>query len=110
MQRIGNRQDMGGSQQCQKCLKYGHWTFECTNQRSYQYRPSRTTVERNPHLKAKEIFEKGPVGPKIHDGDWKRSTRKKSSSSSDSDSDSEESEGEQLQKELSKLINEHKKV
>ncbi len=91
MQRIGNRQDMGGTQQCQKCLKYGHWMFECTNQRTYLYRPSRTTIEKNPHLKSKEVFEKGPEGPRIHDGDWKRSTLKKKSdkSSSSSGSDSE---------------------
>ena len=112
--RIGNRQDMGGSQQCQKCLKFGHWTFDCNNQRTYLYRPSRTTVEKNPHLKTKEIFEKGPQGPRIHDGDWKRSTlnnnKDKDSSSSGSDSDSDKSEGDKLQKELSKLIEEHKKV
>ena len=60
------------------------------------------------------MFEKGPEGPRIHDGDWKRSTliKKKddSSSSSGSDSDSEASEGDKLQKELSKLIDEHKKI
>ena len=62
-------------------------------------------------MKAKEIFEKGPDGPRIHDGDRRRSTlEKRKDSSSSSDSDSEESEGDALQKELSKLINEHKKI
>ena len=65
-------------------------------------------------MKTKEIFEKGPQGPRIHDGDWKRSTltknKEKDSSSSGSDSDSDKSEGDKLQKELSKLIEEHKKV
>lgn len=27
---------------CQKCLKYGHWTYECTNERKYVHRESRT--------------------------------------------------------------------
>ena len=33
-----------GIQQCQKCLKYGHWTYECKNTAAYLYRPSRTTL------------------------------------------------------------------
>ena len=27
---------------CQKCLDFGHWTYECTNQRKYVHRDSRT--------------------------------------------------------------------
>ncbi len=33
-----------GMQQCQKCLKFGHWTYECKNPSAYLYRPSRTTL------------------------------------------------------------------
>lgn len=33
-----------GIQQCQKCLKHGHWTYECKNSQAYLYRPSRTTL------------------------------------------------------------------
>lgn len=29
---------------CQKCLKNGHNTYECENERVYQYRPSLTMV------------------------------------------------------------------
>ncbi len=36
--------EKSGSQQCQKCHKFGHWTFECKNSSSYLYRPSRTTL------------------------------------------------------------------
>ena len=47
----------------------------------------------------------------MHDGDRKRSTLvKEDSSSSDSDSNSDGSEGETLQKELAKLIEEHKNI
>ncbi|KAL0483627.1 zinc finger CCHC domain-containing protein [Acrasis kona] len=31
-----------GNQQCQKCLQYGHWTYECKNQRVHLVRPSRS--------------------------------------------------------------------
>ncbi|KAI9303401.1 zinc knuckle-domain-containing protein, partial [Cunninghamella echinulata] len=27
---------------CQKCLGYGHWTFECKGERTYSARPTRT--------------------------------------------------------------------
>jgi hypothetical protein len=30
--------------QCQKCLEFGHWTYECTKENKYLYRPSRTMV------------------------------------------------------------------
>lgn len=28
---------------CQKCLEYGHYSFECKGKRKYLHRPSRTT-------------------------------------------------------------------
>ena len=30
------------SQRCQKCLEFGHWTYECKGQRKYVHRDSRT--------------------------------------------------------------------
>lgn len=27
---------------CQKCLEFGHWTYECKGKRKYLHRPSRT--------------------------------------------------------------------
>ena len=44
------------------------------------------------------MFEKGPKGPVVHDGDKKRSTllKEEDSSSSGSDSDLDGSEGEKL--------------
>ncbi|GAB5593990.1 hypothetical protein Unana1_08890 [Umbelopsis nana] len=30
------------STQCQKCLEYGHWTYECKKSQSYKARPTRT--------------------------------------------------------------------
>lgn len=38
---------------CQKCLEFGHWTYECTGKRKYLYRPSRT-AEFKKALKEKE--------------------------------------------------------
>ncbi|PNF27674.1 hypothetical protein B7P43_G14590 [Cryptotermes secundus] len=28
---------------CQKCLEYGHWTYECKGKRKYLHRSSRTS-------------------------------------------------------------------
>lgn len=56
---------------------------------------------KNPDLQPEYVFEAGPKGPRIHDGDKKRSTMLPSESS---DSDSSESEEEKLQEELLKLI------
>ena len=39
---------------CQKCLKEGHWTADCTNERDYTSRPSRTALRLNPKLKLPE--------------------------------------------------------
>ena len=37
-----NRQKDASSYRCQKCLQYGHFTYECTGKRKYLYRPSRS--------------------------------------------------------------------
>uniref|UniRef100_A0A182QIG5 Zinc finger CCHC domain-containing protein 10 n=1 Tax=Anopheles farauti TaxID=69004 RepID=A0A182QIG5_9DIPT len=29
---------------CQKCLEYGHWSYECQGKRKYLHRSSRTQV------------------------------------------------------------------
>jgi hypothetical protein len=39
---------------CQKCLKEGHWTADCTFERVYKTRPSRTALLFNPKLKLPE--------------------------------------------------------
>ena len=74
MQRESHKLEKSGQQQCQKCLRYGHWTYECKNDHAYLYRPSRTTMLKNPDLIPEPIVEAGPKGPRIHDGDKKRST------------------------------------
>lgn len=38
------RQQDASSYRCQKCLQYGHFTYECTGKRKYLYRPSRTKI------------------------------------------------------------------
>jgi len=38
---------------CQRCLKSGHFTFECKNERKYVSRPSRTALIANPALREK---------------------------------------------------------
>uniref|UniRef100_A0A0C9RU20 TSA: Wollemia nobilis Ref_Wollemi_Transcript_13054_1229 transcribed RNA sequence n=1 Tax=Wollemia nobilis TaxID=56998 RepID=A0A0C9RU20_9CONI len=58
--RLGVRKDLkpsapsgGASQRCQKCFQFGHWTYECKNERVYISRPSRTQQLKNPDLKMK---------------------------------------------------------
>ncbi|KAI7898464.1 zinc knuckle-domain-containing protein [Cokeromyces recurvatus] len=34
--------------QCQRCLEYGHWTYECNKERSYKVRPTRTQQLKKP--------------------------------------------------------------
>ena len=95
-----NKMGVGATQQCQKCFRSGHWTFECKNQKAYLYRPSRTAVLKQPQIAPKYAFDsggfdnptrKGGRGQAVHDGDWKRSTlRKVSSSSSSSESSDKE--------------------
>ncbi|KAL7989189.1 hypothetical protein Chor_011855, partial [Crotalus horridus] len=52
---IARRQAEANKQhvRCQKCLEFGHWTYECTGKRKYLYRPSRT-AEFKKALKEKE--------------------------------------------------------
>lgn len=40
--RKGKLQSGSSSKTCQKCLSTDHWTYECSNERSYKYRQSRT--------------------------------------------------------------------
>ena len=32
---------------CQKCLKYGHFTYECQNDPVYSFRPSKATIAKS---------------------------------------------------------------
>ncbi|XP_045431439.1 zinc finger CCHC domain-containing protein 10-like [Pipistrellus kuhlii] len=51
---IARRQAEANKQhvRCQKCLEFGHWTYECTGKRKYLHRPSRTELKKA--LKEKE--------------------------------------------------------
>ena len=107
MQKQSHKLQKSGVQQCQKCLRFGHWTYECKNENAYLYRPSRTTMLKNPELIPEPIIEAGPK-TKITDRDRWRSTIVESSSD-DSDS-SDQSEEEKLHKELLSLIQKHQKL
>lgn len=51
--------------QCQKCLEFGHWTFDCKGSRPYTSRPSRTKQLEKP-IKIKRKSE--PKIGKLHPG------------------------------------------
>ncbi|XP_026189840.1 suppressor protein SRP40 [Cyclospora cayetanensis] len=62
--------------ECQKCMQYGHWTYQCRNRRVYLQRPTRTQILRNPRLKPKHVnADDAPEIPLITDGDWYRDRR-----------------------------------
>ncbi|KAK7048348.1 SHSP domain-containing protein [Favolaschia claudopus] len=100
---------------CQKCLKTGHFIYECKSERPYVSRPSRTQQLENPNALAKlkaagkpsvevpEEFkkkdgtanrileEKAKEREKGKERESKRAKRSSSSSDSDSGSDSDSS-------------------
>ncbi|EEH55057.1 uncharacterized protein MICPUCDRAFT_59925 [Micromonas pusilla CCMP1545] len=50
----GTAAGAGGRPQCQRCLKFGKWTFECckdASSRVYVSRPSRTAQLKNPKVR-----------------------------------------------------------
>ncbi|KAH9080533.1 zinc knuckle-domain-containing protein [Lactarius deliciosus] len=51
--RSGNNPRPNSSTVCQKCLRTGHFTYECKSTRPYVSRPSRTAQLENPRLLAK---------------------------------------------------------
>ena len=77
-----NTQLNSSNQQCQKCLQFGHWTYECKNQRAYVFRPSKTMQLKHPSLAPSPNLDKPPKIPKITDWDMKRETQPLSSSES----------------------------
>lgn len=48
-------------QQCQKCLEYGHYSYECkASERPYKARPTRTQILKNPKLLPKLSIDEEP--------------------------------------------------
>lgn len=81
---------------CQKCLDYGHYTYECQNKRKVLLRDSRTKILNknldNPLKRKIEVAESCPKSAKkIVRKESKSKTKKKKSSGSDSSSSSSES-------------------
>nr|XP_033783607.1 zinc finger CCHC domain-containing protein 10 [Geotrypetes seraphini] len=81
MHRLIVRRQMEANKQhvrCQKCLEFGHWTYECTGKRKYLHRPSRTT-ELKKTLKENET--RLMVQQSVGDSTVERKTKKKRSKS-----------------------------
>ncbi|CAI5713225.1 unnamed protein product [Hyaloperonospora brassicae] len=45
---------------CQKCLRPGHWTYECKNEAVYVHRPSRSQQLKNPKLRQRFNTDRPP--------------------------------------------------
>ncbi|XP_018579197.1 zinc finger CCHC domain-containing protein 10 [Anoplophora glabripennis] len=72
---------------CQKCLEYGHWTYECKGKRKYLHRTSRTKQLKKRLKTLEETGSQASVSNKT-----KTQLKKKAeSSSSDSDDSSSSS-------------------
>ena len=84
------KQERSGVQQCQKCSRYGHWTYECKNEAKYLYRPSRMTVLRNPEMKINVAAEKAPSWKPVDDGDRYRAPSPESSSEDEAETKKQE--------------------
>ncbi|XP_041535180.1 zinc finger CCHC domain-containing protein 10 [Microtus oregoni] len=91
---IARRQAEANKQhvKCQKCLEFGHWTYECKGKRKYLHRPSRT-AELKKALKEKENrFLQQSIGETNVERKSKKKRSKSVTSSSTSSSDSSASE------------------
>ncbi|KAG0379187.1 hypothetical protein BGX24_001423 [Mortierella sp. AD032] len=88
-----NKAKAPATQQCQKCLEFGHYTYECTAERVYTARPSRTQQLKKP-IKRMEVEVPEEFLPKNRQGlaakilkDKEDERKKKSKKSSRSDAD-----------------------
>ena len=71
-----------GKQQCQNCLEFGHWTYECTRPQTYVYRPSRTKLFKQNKFNLFEIKDEKKEDNSEKDKKNKSRSNSKSSSSS----------------------------
>ena len=69
-----------GTQQCQKCLKYGHFTFECRNKHAYLYRPSRSQQLKKGELTVDLTLEKPPKLTRHIEAQFEKSSERSDSS------------------------------
>ncbi|KAM4653082.1 zinc finger CCHC domain-containing protein 10 isoform 1-T1 [Amazona ochrocephala] len=100
---IARRQAEANKQhvRCQKCLEFGHWTYECTGKRKYLHRPSRTAqLAKILKEKEKQLLLQQSTGESTAEKKTKKkrsksvtssSSSSSASSASDSSSDSEDS-------------------
>jgi len=111
------RDEKPKTQQCQKCLLIGHWTYQCKTNAVYNHRPSRSAIMKNPTLIGDPRIPNAdtpPVDPREQMRNevskemakrLKKKKRKKvsrsSSSSSESESDSDSETSSQDSKESS---------
>ena len=77
---------------CQKCLEFGHWTYECKWKRKYLHRPSRTAELKKALTEKENRFLQQSIGETNVERKIKKKRSKSVTSSSTSSSDSSASE------------------
>ncbi|KAL3678135.1 hypothetical protein R1sor_021091 [Riccia sorocarpa] len=99
--KLGVRKDLKSSgdrnvtsQQCQKCLQIGHWTYDCKNERTYVSRPSRSQLLKDLKLPPRLYLEESSslqLVSREEIPETLKDDNKKRKGPMDSDSDSDES-------------------
>ncbi|XP_027499253.1 zinc finger CCHC domain-containing protein 10 [Corapipo altera] len=92
---IARRQAEANKQhvRCQKCLEFGHWTYECTGKRKYLHRPSRTAqLAKILKEKEKQLLLQQSAGESAAEKKTKKKRSKSVTSSSSSSGDSSASD------------------
>ncbi|XP_040459925.1 zinc finger CCHC domain-containing protein 10 isoform X1 [Falco naumanni] len=98
---LGDREANKQHVRCQKCLEFGHWTYECKGKRKYLHRPSRTAQlakilkEKEKQLllqqRSKSVTSSSSSSSASSASDSSSDSEDSSTSSSSDDSDSDES-------------------
>jgi len=88
---------------CQKCLEYGHWSYECSNKRKYLHRESRTKELKKTLRKKEDERMRQKIKEKRRKEGLPSSSESSSSSSSSSDSSSSSEDEDEDQTKVSKI-------
>ena len=72
------RKQDSSAYRCQKCLQYGHYTYECSGKRKYLYRPSRSKILSKKQKLDPVVERTQPQPPASAAGDVRRKKKKMS--------------------------------
>ena len=59
------RKQDASTYRCQKCLQYGHYTYECKGKRKYTYRASRTKILKKAKIEPLQVQVRPPSSEQL---------------------------------------------